>query len=268
MNQILHFEQDEHGIVTLTMDHHETRNALTGNNLVDAFLAAFQRIEADPAARAVIITGAGKVFSSGGSIDEMQRQLKPEFSSAALRHEYQQGIQRLPLALHKLEVPTIAAINGPAIGAGFDLACMCDIRIAADHAIFAESFVKLGIVPGDGGAWFLPRLIGMSRAAEMTLTGDPVDTQTALNWGLISRAVAPEQLMAECRKMALRIAANPPEAVRMSKRLLHEGQHSRLDTLLELSAAFQAIAHKTAGHAQAVDAFMQKRAARSNPAST
>lgn len=262
MNQILHFEQDEHGIVTLTMDHYETRNALTGNKLVDAFLAAIQRIEADPSARAVIITGAGNVFSSGGSIDEMQRQLEPEFNSAVLRHEYKQGIQRLPLALHKLEVPTIAAINGPAIGAGFDLACMCDIRIAAKHAIFAESFVKLGIVPGDGGAWFLPRLIGMSRAAEMTLTGDPIDTQTALAWGLISRAVAPEQLMEECRKMALRIAANPPEAVRMSKRLLHEGQHSRLDTLLELSAAFQAIAHKTTDHAQAVDAFMQKRVQR------
>ncbi len=262
MNQVLHFEQDEHGIVTLTMDHEETRNALTGNKLVDAFLAAFQRIEADPAARVVIITGAGKVFSSGGSIKEMERQLRPEFDSAALRHEYQQGIQRLPLALHKLEVPTIAAINGPAIGAGFDLACMCDIRIASERAIFAESFVKLGIVPGDGGAWFLPRLIGMSRAAEMTLTGDAIDTQQALAWGLISKVVDEDRLLDECKKMALRIAVNPPEAVRMSKRLLREGQHSRLDTLLEMSAAFQAIAHKTADHAKAVDAFMQKRSAK------
>src|SRR3546814_16746149 len=97
----------------------------------------------------------------------------------SLRHEYREGIQRLPLALHKLEVPTIAAVNGPAIGAGFDLSCMCDIRIASEHAKFAESFVKLGIVPGDGGAWFLPRLIGMSRAAEMTLTGDMIDAPLA-----------------------------------------------------------------------------------------
>lgn len=262
MDRILHFEQDEHGIVTLTMDHPETRNALTGNKLVDAFLAAFQRIEADPSVRVAIITGAGKVFSSGGSINEMERQLEPEFDSAVLRHEYKQGIQRLPLALHKLEVPVIAAINGPAIGAGFDLACMCDIRIASDRAVFAESFVKLGIVPGDGGAWFLPRLIGMSRAAEMTLTGDAIDTQQALEWGLISKAVAQDQLLDECRKMALRIASNPPEAVRMSKRLLREGQHSRLDTLLEMAAAFQAIAHKTADHAKAVETFMQKRAAK------
>lgn len=262
MDQILHFEQDDHGIVTLTMDHQETRNALTGNTLVDALLSAFQQIEADRTARVVIITGAGKAFSSGGSITEMGRQLKPEFDSAALRQEYRQGIQRLPLALHNLEVPTIAAINGPAIGAGFDLACMCDIRIASEGAVFAESFVKLGIIPGDGGAWFLPRLIGMSRAAEMTLTGDAIDTQQALAWGLISKVVAPDQLLDECHRMALRIAINPPEAVRMSKRLLREGQHSRLDTLLEMSAAFQAIAHKTADHAKAVDDFMQKRAAR------
>ena len=262
MSEILRLQQDDHGIVTLTMDHPETRNALTGNALVDAFLSAFQRIEADPSARAVVITGAGRAFSSGGNIAEMGRQLKPEFDSAALRHEYRQGIQRLPLALYNLEVPTIAAINGPAIGAGFDLACMCDIRIACERAVFAESFVKLGIVPGDGGAWFLPRLIGMSRAAEMTLTGDPIDTQQALAWGLISKIVPEDELLAECHKMALRIAANPAEAVRMSKRLLREGQHSRLDTLLEISAAFQAIAHKTADHALAVEAFMQKRAAK------
>ncbi|PLC53744.1 enoyl-CoA hydratase [Pollutimonas nitritireducens] len=260
MDRILHFEQDEHGVVILTMNHGDTRNALTGNRLVDAFLAAFQRIEADPSVRVAIITGAGKVFSSGGSIHEMERQLGPDYDSAALRHEYKHGIQRLPLAMHKLEVPTIAAINGPAIGAGFDLACMCDIRIASERAIFAESFVKLGIIPGDGGAWFLPRLIGMSRAAEMTFTGDAIDTQQALEWGLLSKVVAPEQLIEESCKMARRIAANPPEAVRMSKRLLREGQHSRLDTLLEMSAAFQAIAHKTADHEQAVDAFIQQRA--------
>ncbi len=261
MTDILEFEQDEHGIVTLTMDYAPTRNALTGNGMVQAFLAAIQRIQNEHTARAVIITGRGKVFSSGGSIDEMERQLKPEFDSAALRHEYREGIQRLPMALYGLEVPTIAAVNGPAIGAGFDLTCMCDIRIAAEQARFAESFVKLGIIPGDGGAWFLPRLIGMSRAAEMTLTGDAIDAQQALAWGLVSRVVPAESLMEAAQSIAMRIAGNPPESVRMAKRLLHEGQHTRLDTLLELSAAFQAIAHKSPQHAEAVGAFMAKRAA-------
>ncbi len=259
MDPILHFAQDDDGIVTLTMDYPPTRNALTGNTMVDAFLAAFQRIQTEHTARAVIITAAGKVFSSGGSIDEMERQLRPEFESMALRHEYREGIQRLPLALYNLEVPTIAAVNGPAIGAGFDLSCMCDIRIASEHATFAESFVKLGIVPGDGGAWFLPRLIGMSRAAEMTLTGDAIDAQQAYAWGLVSKVVPAEELLNESRRLARRIAANPPEAVRMSKRLLREGQHSRLDSLLELSAAFQAMAHKSRDHELAVQAFMEKR---------
>ena len=256
MSDILHFEQDEHGIVTLTMDYPPTRNALTGSGLVDAFLAAFHRIETEHTARVVIITANGNVFSSGGSIDEMERQLRPEFSSTDLRHEYREGIQRLPLALHKLEVPTIAAINGHAIGAGFDLACMCDIRIASQNAKMAESFVKLGIIPGDGGAWFLPRLVGPSRAAELALTGDTFTAEQALEWGIVSRVVPSTELLSEARALAMRIAVNPPDSVRMAKRLLREAQFTRLDSHLEMCAAFQAIAHKSPQHAQAVENFM------------
>ena len=256
MSDILHFEQDEHGIVTLTMDYPPTRNALTGSGLVDAFLSAFHRVQTEHTARVVIITAKGSVFSSGGSIEEMERQLRPEFSSADLRHEYREGIQRLPLALHKLEVPTIAAINGHAIGAGFDLACMCDIRIASENAKMAESFVKLGIIPGDGGAWFLPRLVGPSRAAELALTGDTFTAQQALEWGIVSRVVPASELLNEARALAMRIAVNPPESVRMAKRLLHEAQFTRLESHLETCAAFQAIAHKSPQHAEAVENFM------------
>lgn len=256
MSEILHFEQDEHGIVTLTMDYPPTRNALTGSGLVDAFLQAFHRIETEHTARVVIITGKGNVFSSGGSIEEMARQLRPEFSSTDLRHEYREGIQRLPLALHKLEVPTIAALNGHAIGAGFDLACMCDIRIASESAKMAESFVKLGIIPGDGGAWFLPRLVGPSRAAELALTGDTFTAQQALEWGIVSRVVPAAELLNEARALAMRIAVNPPESVRMAKRLLREAQFTRLESHLEMCAAFQAIAHKSPQHEEAVENFM------------
>jgi len=256
MSEILHFEQDEQGVVVLTMDYAPTRNALTGSGLVDAFLAAFHRIQTEHTARVVIITARGSVFSSGGSIDEMERQLRPEFSCMDLRHEYRDGIQRLPLALYQLEVPTIAAINGHAIGAGFDLACMCDIRIASKDAKMAESFVKLGIVPGDGGAWFLPRIVGLSRAAELAFTGDAFSSVEALEWGLVSRVVPADRVLDEARTLACRIAANPPESVRMAKRLLREGLHTRLDTHLEMCAAFQAIAHKSGQHAEAVAAFM------------
>ncbi|RJF91901.1 crotonase/enoyl-CoA hydratase family protein [Noviherbaspirillum saxi] len=258
MAEFLRYEQDGH-IVTLTMNEPDRRNPLTGNTAVPEFLAAIARIENDRSVRAVILTGAGKAFSSGGDIKDMERQASGQVTGMQIRQEYRQGIQRLPLALFNLEVPVIAAVNGAAIGAGLDLACMCDIRIASGHAKFAESFVKLGIIPGDGGAWLLPRLIGLSRAAEMTFTGQVIDAEQALAWNLVSRVVAPEDLLPIARTLAEQIAANPPHAVRMAKRLLREGIHARLDTLLEMSAAFQALSHQTSDHREAVAAFLEKR---------
>ncbi len=247
-------------IVTLTMNRPEVRNIVTGNSAVDEFVAALAVIEKDDSVRAVIITGAGTTFSAGGSINEMKRQIG--VPAAELRQEYRFGIQRLPLALYNLEVPTIAAINGPAIGAGCDIACMCDIRLASENATFAESFVKLGIVAGDGGAWFLPRIVGASKAAEMSFTGDAITSTEALACGLVSRVVPAAELMTEARSMAARIAANSGAAVRMTKRLIREGMHLSLEGSLEMAAAFQVLAHKTDEHAVAVDAFLDKRAGR------
>ena len=136
---------------------------------------------------------------------------------------------------------------------------MCDLRIAGESAKFAESFVKVGIVPGDGGAWLLPRVVGYSKACEMAFTGDMLDASEALACGLVSRVVPDAELMNEARKLAAKIAANPPHAVRMAKRLLMEGRHTRLDTLLEMSATMQALAHTTADHREAAQAFLEKR---------
>lgn len=258
MTNFLQYEQQGH-IVTLTMNEPERRNPLTGNTAVEEFLTAIRRIENDRSVRAVILTGAGNAFSSGGNIKDMERQASGELGGMQIRQEYRQGIQKLPLALFNLEVPVIAAVNGAAIGAGLDLTCMCDIRIASTQAKFAESFVKLGIVPGDGGAWLLPRVIGMARAAEMTFTGQLIDAEQALAWNLVSRVVAPEELLPAAQALAGQIAANPPHAVRMAKRLLREGMHTRLDTLLELSAAYQTMSHQTADHVEAVSAFLEKR---------
>ena len=176
-----------------------------------------------------------------------------------VRVGYQRGIQRIPMAMYELEVPIIAEVNGHAIGAGCDLACMCDIRIAARSARFAESFVKLGIIPGDGGAWLLPRAIGAARAAEMAFTGDRVDAATALDWGMVSRVVEPEQLLVTANELAARVAVNPPHALRMTKKLMREGQRQDLDSILELSAAFQALSHHTADHGEALSAFLERR---------
>ncbi len=258
MSQCLKYEQ-QGAIVTLTMNQPELRNPLTGNTAVAEFVEACERITADTSVKVVIVTGAGSVFSSGGNVRDMQRFLDGAVPGTAIREEYRRGIQRLPLAVYNLDVPTIAAVNGAAVGAGCDLACMCDIRIAAASAKFAESFVNVGIVPGDGGAWLLPRVVGMSKAAEMSFTGQMLSADDALACGLVSRVVPDAELLAAAGALAAQIAAKPGAVLRMTKRLLREGQHVRLDTLLELSAAYQALAHQDPDHAQAVTAFVEKR---------
>lgn len=251
------------GIVTLTLNRPEIRNAISDPDVIEAILEALERIDGDMSVRAAILTGAGSSFSSGGNLKKMGEQGGVNDPlPAQTRRNYRYGIQRIPLAFEALDVPVIAAVNGPAIGAGCDLACMCDIRIAAQSAYFAESFVKVGIVPGDGGAWLLPRVVGFSKACEMALTGDPVDAAEALACGLVSKVVPDAELLDHARALARRIAANPPHAVRMTKRLLREGQSVKLDTLLELSAAMQALAHATDDHKEAVAAMLGKRAPR------
>lgn len=259
MSDAVLYEQDE-SIVTLTLNRPATRNALTEMEVVDALVASLERAQADRTARVIVLTGAGSAFSSGGNIKHMRDDVGTfSGNSARIRENYRRGIQRIPKAFHELDVPCIAAVNGPAHGAGCDLSLMCDIRIAATSAVFAESFVKVGIIPGDGGAWLLPRAIGLSRACEMIFTGTPIDAQRAQEWGLVSRVVPDADLMDAALTLARAIACNPPDVLRMSKRLVREGQRMDLPSLLELSAAFQGIAHRTADHREALAATFERR---------
>lgn len=247
------------GILVLTMDHPETRNALTGNTALDEFAEAFSQIARDPTIRVVILTAEGSVFSSGGNVKDMQRYALPGVSPEAVRDEYRHGIHRLTKGMFNLDVPTIAAVNGPAMGAGLDLTCMCDIRIASENASFAESFVKVGIVSGDGGSWLLPRIVGISKASEMAFTGEILNAQEALDCRLVSRVVPHDSLYDEANALAAKIAANPGGVLRMTKRLLREGERSSLDSSLEMAAGYQAIAHMSPDHHEAVRAFIEKR---------
>ena len=256
-------------VAVLTMNRPETFNAVSDPDAIEALLAACAAINADHGVRAVVLTGSGSAFSSGGNLKTLRDQVGAGLGVPALsRHAYRDGIQRIPLALHHLEVPTIAAVNGHALGAGNDLACMCDIRIASEAARFACSFIKLGLLPGDGGAWLLPRAVGRSRAYEMAFTGRTIDAHQALAWGLVSQVVAPDALMPTAMALAQEIAQHPGLALRMTKRLLRESEHSRLDTILEMSAGFQALAHHTDEHAQALDTFAQRGARRSTHQNT
>lgn len=247
-------------VALLTLNRPDTRNALSGEEVFAAFETTFERLNADLNIRAAVLTGAGSAFCSGGNVAEM-RDGKGMFGGTPeeIAANYRVGIQRIPRAFQKLSVPIIAAVNGAAIGAGNDLACMCDIRIASSTAKFAESFVKLGIVPGDGGCWLLPRVVGMSRAAELALTGDAIDAEEALRIGLVSRVVAPEVLLEEALALAARIAANPAQVVRWTKQLLQQARTGTLDEALDFAGRFQGQAHHTADHKEAVNAFFEKR---------
>ena len=261
MSEPVLYAQDG-GVVTLTLNEPETRNAMS-LAIVEALVAACARVNADMTVGCVVVTGAGQGFSSGGNVKEM-RDRTGLFggSPAEIRRGYLHGIQRVPLALYDLETPVIAAVNGAAVGAGCDLALMCDIRIAADDAAFAESFMRVGLVSGDGGAWFLPRVVGLSRAYEMTFTGDFIDAARAVGMGLASRLVPAARLMEEAMALAGRIAAQPPHSLRMCKKLLRDAMGLSLPASLEMAAGMQALVQHTTDQHEAVMALFEKRPAR------
>jgi len=248
-------------VALLTLQRDDVRNALTGTALVEDILAALDWCQHNAEVSVLVLTGAGKAFSAGGNVKEM-RDRQGLFGGTALeiQDQYRRGIQRLPLALHASEIPLIAAVNGPAIGAGCDLACMCDLRLGASTALFGETFLNLGIIPGDGGAWFVQRLLGYQRAAELLLTGRLVEAEEAKSLGLLLEVLPPEQLLSRALELAGQIAAKPPQATRLVKRLLKLGQKQELPEFLDLCAAMQGMLHRTDDHLEAVSAFLDKRA--------
>lgn len=247
-------------VAVFTFNRDDVRNALTGTALVEDLLLTLDWVNSSLDVSVMILTGAGSAFSSGGNVREMSGRSGIFAGSVQqIQDQYRRGIQRVPLAMEAVEIPLIAAINGPAIGAGFDLACMCDLRLGSGTAVMGETFVNLGIIPGDGGAWFLQRLIGYQRAAELTLTGRLVSAQEAVNLGILLEVVEPDLLLKRALELAVQIASKPPRAVRMTKRLLKHAQRGSLPDFLDLCACFQGMAHHTEDHVEAVNAFLEKR---------
>lgn len=248
----------ENRVATLTLNRHDLRNALTGSHLIEDIVTTAQWVNHCDEVSVLVITGAGSAFSAGGNICDMAER-GGDFAGdvAECAERYRKGIQRIPLALQAVEVPIIAAVNGPAIGAGFDLANMADIRIASEKAKFGETFLNLGIIPGDGGAWFMQRLIGYQQAFELTLTGRIVEAAEAKEMGVVLQVTPHDELMPTVLKLATRIANQPPKATRLTKRLMKMAQRMELKDFLDLSACFQGMCHNEPEHLDAVNRMLE-----------
>lgn len=247
------------GVATLRFCRDDVRNALTGTALIQDIVQVCEWAGKAERVGALILTGDGRAFSAGGNIKDMAAKTGMFGGEPiAIQDAYRRGIQKMSLAVYRSEIPVIAAVNGAAIGAGLDLACMCDIRIGSTRAKIAESFVTLGLVPGDGGAWFLPRVVGMQRAAEMTFSGRVVEAEEALAIGLFLELSEPGNLLARAEALAAGFASQPRHAIRLSKRLLSMGQRMPLDDFLDYCASLQALAHHGSEHDTAVAAAVAR----------
>ncbi len=247
------------GIARIVLNRPERMNAFTFG-MIDAWHAALQQCRTDDAVKVVIVTGAGSAFCSGGDIVEMGERLTQ--TPEQRKNELFNRIERIPLALEDLDKPVIAAVNGVATGAGMDMALMCDMRYAAASARFAETYVRVGLVPGAGGAHFLPRLVGVAKALELFLTADFVDAEEALRIGLVNKVFPDEALMPEVEKIARKIAKAPPLTVRMIKRAIYQGMRNDLRTNLDLISSHYAVVTASEGHREAVRQFIAAREAK------
>ncbi|HVL89667.1 MAG TPA: enoyl-CoA hydratase-related protein [Actinomycetota bacterium] len=244
------------GIVTLTLNKPDVRNAMTAD-LTDAFTAAIDDLREDQDARVLIITGAGKAFCAGGDLSFIQP--GPGASVPAIRAKMRAFYGKF-LAVRDLEIPTIAAINGSAVGAGLCLALACDLRLAAADAKLTAAFTKLGLHPGMAGTYLLTRLVGSARAADLLFTSRVVSGAEAESMGLVNRAVPRESLAAETRALAEEIAANAPVATRLVKRAIQLAERNDLDTMLEYEALAQPVTMATADLLEGLAAVKEKRA--------
>lgn len=250
----------EEGIATMTLNRADIRNAITHADMIAEIKAVCTAVNARMDVRALIVTAVDPAFSSGGNVKDMKER-KGMFagSPAELVEQYRKHLQEVLLAVYNVEIPTIAAINGSAVGAGCGLALMCDIRVASTKASFGETFLNVGLIPGDGSAFTLPRAIGMAKASELIFTADTIDASTALDLGLVNHVVDHEELLHKSTAIARKIAGRPPQAVRLTKKLLRMGVHSTLTESMLQAAAFQSLCHFTEDHMEALNAMFEKR---------
>lgn len=248
------YSRDEN-VAVLTINRPEARGAFSPE-MIQLWREHLEEARRDDSITVIVVTGSGDTFCSGGDIRDMA---DGKLRSWDMKRFLWEGVHRIILTLEDLDKPVIAAINGAAMGAGMDMAIMCDLRVCSDRAKLGESYIQMGLIPGDGGAWFLPRLVGVPKALELLLTADVIDAGQALALGIVNRVVPHDNLMEETMKLARRIAGKPPLAVRMMKRAVYQGMTSTLRSHLDYISSQMSLLSETADHGEAARAFLEKR---------
>jgi len=249
------------GIATITLNRPERMNAFTPL-MLDEWLAALTDAHTDDDVRVVLLTGTGRGFCTGADISRGGEGLSlvdRSRSHVDNRNFLRDSVQRIPRMISILEKPYIAAINGAAVGAGMDMASMCDMRFAADTARFGMTYVRMGLIPGDGGCYFLPRIVGMARALDLIWSGRLFDAQEALAMGYVSAVVPADELLEYTREYAMRLVKGPGVAIQQAKRLAYRSQELSLDAALDLAQQAMFIAQSTEDSREGPRAFVEKR---------
>ncbi len=262
------------GVLLITMHDPGTRNAL-GQDMAREMFEELDRFEDDPEDRVLLLTGTEPSFCSGANVRRFDRDIqdreevveeKPPLPWGKIearmgsREKLDRSLaSQVPLRIHELQKPSIAAINGHAMGVGMGLALACDIRIASENAVFSEAFVRMGLIPGDGSCWQLPRLIGLSNTFLLQYTGDRIDGAESYRMGLVSKVLPHEEFMPAAMELASRVAHGPTQSMSLIKYLVQKSQETNLRESLEIAHVAQDLARQTEDHKEAVSAFLEKR---------
>ena len=266
----------EGGVLIVTLDDPPTRNAI-GDEMAGELNQELERLEAEADLRALVLTGRDPAFCSGANVKRMNEaneargdtsvpegvtpwdNLQQQWDAMASGESYMDGVRFLPLRLHNLQKPSIAAVNGYAMGLGMGIALSCDIRIASETARFSETFIRRGLIPADGSCWQLPRMIGLSNTFLLQYTGDAIEAREAYRLGMVSKVVPHSELMAATMELATRLANGPTYSMALTKKLIQESLFKNLEESLLLAGPAQNIARSTSDHKEGVRAFVEKR---------
>ncbi len=256
MAELLYEVKDK--IATITLNRPDKLNAFTGD-MIDAWVKSLGAAQADDDVNVVIVTGAGRAFCSGGDVGRM-RAAGEAPQPLDGKNNLWEGVHRVPKQLEQMDKPVIAMVNGLAVGAGMGMSLMCDVRFAAESARFSTGYVKVGLVPGDGDTYFLPRLIGAAKALELLWTAEFIEAAEALRLGIVQRVIPDAELRDVTYAYARQVADGPQIPIRMIKRLVYQSLRLDLRTHLDLVSSHMAIVRQTADHGEGVAAFKEKRA--------